>query len=100
MYAIRSYYEVQNEKGETLQIVCGAPNVHSDMKAILAPIGSIIPTNNMEIKKSKIRGVESQGMLCSGKELGLSDEANGIIELNKDVELGKNIAEIYGLDVV
>lgn len=90
--------KVKKTDGEILQIVCGAPNAKKGMKAVLAPVGSIIPNGNFEIKKSKIRGVESCGMLCSEKELGLGEESGGIIELPGDTELGKNIAEIYGLN--
>ena len=90
--------EVEVASGEVLQVICGAPNARSGMKAIFAPIGSVIPTNDMKIKKSKIRGVESNGMLCSGKELGISDESDGIIELDDSVELGKSVSEIFGLD--
>ncbi len=76
---------------DTLQIVCGAPNVKNGMKAVLAPVGSIIPLNNMKIKKSKIRGVESQGMLCSANELCLGSESDGIINIIDD----RNIGEVY-----
>ncbi|MFC1659136.1 phenylalanine--tRNA ligase subunit beta [Pseudomonadota bacterium] len=89
---------VKIENGEALQIVCGASNAKSGMKAVLAPVGSVIPTNQMKIKKSKIRGVESQGMLCSAKELGLGEDAKEIIELDQNVELGKSIAEVCGID--
>ncbi len=92
--------KVKTAKGETLQIVCGAPNVKSGMKAVLAPVGSIIPNGDFKISKSKIRGVESCGMLCSEKELGLGEDHSGIIELNKDTEIGKNIAEIKNLNDV
>lgn len=82
---------------ETLNIVCGAPNVHSGMKAVLAPIGSVLP-NGIELKKTKIRGVESCGMLCSEKELELGEDHNGIIELDNNIEIGTNVAKIYNLD--
>jgi len=90
--------DVEVAGGEVLQVICGAPNAKSGMKAVFAPIGSVIPTSGLKIKKSKILGVESCGMLCSGKELGLSEEADGIIELDADVELGKTVSEIFGLD--
>ena len=92
--------KVKTAKGETLQIVCGAPNVKSGMKAVLAPIGSTIPNGNFKISKGKIRGVESFGMLCSEKELGIGEDHNGIIELDPDTEIGKNIAEIKNIDDV
>ena len=90
--------KVKTASGEILQIVCGAPNAKKDMKAILAPIGSIIPNGNFKITKSKIRGVESCGMLCSERELNVGTDGNGIIELNANVELGTNVADIYGLN--
>ena len=83
---------------ETLQIVCGAPNVKSGMKAVLAPVGSIIPSNKMVIKKSNIRGVESNGMLCSEQELLLGDDFDGIIEiLDKNATIGAKFSDLYGL---
>lgn len=84
---------------EPLNIVCGAPNVRKGLKTILAPVDAILP-NGMEIKKSKIRGVESYGMLCSAKELSVGEEHDGIIELDENVEIGTNIAEIYGINDV
>ena len=84
---------------ETLQIVCGAPNVKSGMKAVLAPVGSIIPSNKMIIKKSNIRGVESNGMLCSEQELLLGDDFDGIIEiLEKNAAIGAKFSDLYGLN--
>lgn len=90
--------KVKKADGEILQIVCGAPNAKKGMKAILAPIGSIIPNGKFEIKKGKIRGAESCGMLCSEKELGVGEDSAGIIELPAETELGKSIADIYGLN--
>jgi len=89
--------KVKTHCGDILQVVCGAPNAKKGMKAILAPVGSVIPNSEMKIKKSKIRGVESCGMLCSARELGLGNDHKGIIELADDVELGKSVAEIYNL---
>ena len=90
--------KVKKADGEVLQIVCGAPNVKSGMKAVLAPVGITMPNSDFKISKSKIRGVESCGMLCSEKELGLGEDHTGILELPQDTELGKSIAEIKGLD--
>ncbi len=87
-----------NTGTETLSIVCGAPNARPGIKIPLARIGTIIPTNGMEIKKSKIRGVESNGMLCSAAELGISDDSEGILELPANAEVGKPFAPIIGLD--
>ncbi|AIF81935.1 phenylalanyl-tRNA ligase subunit beta [endosymbiont of Acanthamoeba sp. UWC8] len=83
---------------ETLQIVCGAPNARVGIKVVLAPIGTKIPLNGMEIKASKIRGIESNGMLCSAEELGLSGDGEGIIELGSDARVGQKFAEVAGLN--
>lgn len=88
-------------KNETLQIVCGAKNARAGINVILAPVGSIIPTNNMKIKKSKIRGVESLGMLCSASELGVGEDDNGIMEFEaNDNQIGEKFSKIAGLDDV
>ena len=89
--------KVNAAQGE-LQIVCGAPNARAGIKVALANIGTIIPTNGMEIKKSAIRGVESQGMLCSARELGLGEDHAGIIELPLDAKIGDSIVDVLGLD--
>ncbi len=76
---------------EVLKVVCGAPNARDGLVTIYAPPGAIIPKTKFELKVAKIRGVESKGMLCSGNELNLSDESDGIIELkNKEKEIGKS----------
>lgn len=85
------------DKEELLNIVCGAPNVRAGMKAILAPDGSVLPSG-VKIEKTKIRGAESNGMLCSKKELGIGEDHEGIYEVNKEVELGTNIADILNLN--
>ena len=81
----------------TLQIVCGAPNARAGIKVALATIGTIIPTNGMEIKKAAVRGVESHGMLCSARELGLGDDHAGIMELPLDAAIGASIVAVLGL---
>ncbi len=88
--------KVKAAQGE-LQIVCGAPNARAGIKVALANIGSIIPTNQMEIKKAAVRGVESQGMLCSARELGLGDDHAGIMELPLDAPIGESIVAVLGL---
>ena len=82
----------------TVQVVCGAPNARTGMKGVFAPAGSRIPGTGLDLKASKIRGVESNGMLCSEREMGLSDEHEGIIDLPDDAEVGRPFAEVYGLD--
>ncbi len=89
--------KVKSAQGE-LQIVCGAPNARAGIKVALANIGTVIPTNAMEIKKSKIRGVESQGMLCSARELGLGEDHAGIMELPLDAAIGTSIVDVLGLN--
>ncbi|MDE0482327.1 MAG: phenylalanine--tRNA ligase subunit beta [Candidatus Poribacteria bacterium] len=89
----------QVDIGETdaLQIVCGAPNVCEGMFAPVATIGTELSTG-ITIKRAKLRGEESHGMLCSQKELGLSDEAAGLMELSADLPIGTPLTEALGLD--
>ncbi len=83
-------------RGEPLQIVCGAPNVRAGMKAPLAVVGAKLP--GLEIKAAKMRGVESQGMLCSARELGLSEDHSGLLELPADSTIGADVRGILQLD--
>jgi phenylalanyl-tRNA synthetase beta chain len=90
--------KVQTGQGQ-LQIVCGASNARAGINVVLAPVGSVIPANGMVIKASKIRGVESNGMLCSAEELGLATESEGIIEMPAcNDNIAKKYADIAGLD--
>ena len=87
---------------ETLQIVCGASNVRNGLKVIVALPGAVLP-GGMEIKKSKIRGVESNGMLCALFELGLEEKteesySKGITELDSKAEVGEDPLKYLGLD--
>ena len=82
---------------EELQIVCGAPNVRVGMKAPLAQIGAKLP-NGMEIKQAKLRGVESSGMLCSARELGLSEDASGLFDLPAELPAGQDLVTALGLN--
>ena len=82
---------------ETLQIVCGAPNVAVGIKVPLATIGAVLP-GDVHIKKSKLRGVESFGMLCSARELGLSDEHAGLLVLPEDAPVGVDIRDYLRLN--
>ena len=88
--------------GSVLTIVCGAPNVRAGMKAICAMAGAMLPPGAdgkpFEIKVGQLRGVESQGMLCSAKELKLSDDAGGLMELAADAPVGQNIRDYLALD--
>lgn len=87
-----------NNGSQVLQIVCGAPNARAGIKVALASIGTVIPTNDLKIKQSKIRDVESNGMLCSATELGLGTDSAGIIELPADAKLGESIVGVLGLN--
>ena len=80
------------------QIVCGAPNARTGIKVILADIGDIIPANGMVIKAAKIRGVESNGMLCSATELGIGSDDSGIMELPLTTPTGSKAVAALGLD--
>ncbi|MCG8563411.1 MAG: phenylalanine--tRNA ligase subunit beta, partial [Hyphomicrobiales bacterium] len=84
--------------GEPVQVVCGAPNARTGMKGVFAPAGSYVPGIDLKLKKAKIRGVESNGMLCSERELEISDEHEGIIDLPADTQVGSPAAAALGLD--
>ena len=88
--------------GTLLNIVCGAPNVRAGMKAICAKAGAVLPPGAdgkpFEIKVGKLRGVESQGMMCSAKELKISEESSGLMELPEDAPVGVNIRDYLGLN--
>ncbi|NQV55999.1 MAG: phenylalanine--tRNA ligase subunit beta [Rhodospirillales bacterium] len=81
----------------TFEVVCGAPNARAGMKGVFAGEGSYIPGIDVTLKKTKIRGVESNGMLLSEREMGLSDDHDGIVELPGDAPLGAIAADIMGL---
>ena len=86
-------------KPDLLQIVCGAPNVHAGMVAPCAIEGAVLP-GGFKIKRAKMRGVESQGMLCSAKELGISEDSEGLLALPESFAstLGENVREAMNLD--
>ena len=81
---------------EPLQIVCGAANARAGLKAPCALVGAALPGFN--IKEAKVRGIESFGMMCSEKELGLAEESNGILEVPADAPVGESIREFLDLD--
>jgi len=83
---------------ETVQVVCGAPNARAGMKGIFAPAGSTVPGTQLLLKATTIRGVASNGMLCSEREMGLTDEHTGIIDLPLDTPIGAPMAKVFGLD--
>lgn len=85
---------------ETLQIVCGAPNARAGLKVALALVGTVIPVSGEKLKKGKIRGEESQGMMCSTRELCLGTDHDGIIELPQDAPTGASLVSVLSLDPV
>lgn len=86
---------VQLNETDTLQVVCGAPNVNVGLKTIYAPVGAVLP-NGLKLKRAKIRGVESLGMLCAEDELGLSGDHTGIMELSSELENGTPAVSVLG----
>jgi len=85
-----------NTGNEVLSVVCGAPNVEAGQKVCLAKIGAIIPNGGFEIKKNKIRGELSEGMICAEDELGLSADHSGIMILKSDAKIGQPFADYIG----
>ena len=94
--------QVDAGTGTLLNIVCGAPNVRAGMKVACAMAGAVLPPGEdgkpFEIKVGKLRGVESQGMLCSARELKLSDDAGGLMDLPEDAPVGQNFRDYYQLN--
>ena len=82
---------------ESFQIVCGAANARVGIKVPMAMVGAILP-GNFKIKKAKLRGVESFGMLCAEQELGMAEQSDGLFELPSDAPLGEDIRSYLGLD--
>ena len=93
-----SVCEVEDGTGTTT-VVCGAPNVRPGLVSALAPVGAVLP-NGTEIERAELRGVVSNGMLCSGAELGIDGDAEGILELGGDVQPGSDLKDALGLDDV
>lgn len=91
--------QVDAGQGEPLTIVCGAPNVHAGMRAPTALVGAVLP-GGMEIKQASLRGVASAGMLCSAAELGLAEDAAGLMPLPADAPVGAALRDYLGLDDV
>ncbi len=87
---------VDTGEGEPLQVVCGAPNARAGMKGVLGQPGAVVPANGMELRKAAIRGVESNGMMCSRRELELGEDHDGIIELPDDAPVGYSFADYQG----
>ncbi len=89
---------VDSGDGTTVQVVCGAPNARAGMTGVFAPAGTFIPGTGVHLQKGVIRGVESNGMLLSERELGLSDNHDGIVDLPADAPVGAPYAAYAGLD--
>jgi phenylalanyl-tRNA synthetase beta chain len=92
-----SLCEVTTDGNDRLQIVCGAPNVRAGLKVAVAMVGAQLP-GDLHIKRAKLRGLESNGMLCSSRELGLGSEHDGILELPASLTLGVDIRTALDLD--
>lgn len=83
---------------EEVQVVCGAPNARTGLVGVFAPVGTHVPGTGVDLKPGNIRGVDSNGMLCSERELELSDDHNGIIDLPEDAPLGARFIDYRGLN--
>jgi phenylalanyl-tRNA synthetase beta chain len=96
-----SVCEVTIDRGgrgsDRLQIICGAPNVRKGLKVAVATVGAVLP-GKVQIKRAKLRGLESNGMLCSARELGLGEEHDGIMELPESLAIGEDVRASLDLD--
>lgn len=91
---------VDTGDGQPLQVVCGAPNARAGLVGVLGLPGAVVPANGMALKVAAVRGVESNGMMCSTRELELGEDHEGIIELPVDAPIGQAFAEYHGADPV
>ena len=91
---------VDTGDGQPLQVVCGAPNARAGLVGVLGLPGAVVPANGMTLKVAAVRGVESNGMMCSTRELELGEDHDGIIELPADAPVGTPFAEYHGADPV
>ncbi|MGD9982426.1 MAG: YtpR family tRNA-binding protein, partial [Hyphomonadaceae bacterium] len=89
--------QVETALGQ-LEIVCGAPNARAGLVTAFAPIGTYIPGSGITLEARPVRGVVSNGMLCSGAELELDTDADGIFELDPELKVGTPLAEALGLN--
>ena len=92
-----SVCQVTTGGSDRLQIICGAPNVRQGLKVAVATVGAVLP-GNVHIKRAKLRGLESNGMLCSARELGLGEEHDGIMELAGSLAIGQDVRASLDLD--
>lgn len=91
---------VDTGSGAPLQVVCGAPNARAGLVGVLGLPGAVVPANGMELKVAAVRGVESNGMMCSTRELELGEDHEGIIELPEDAPVGAPFAQYQGADPI
>ncbi|WP_309090575.1 phenylalanine--tRNA ligase subunit beta [Phenylobacterium sp.] len=91
--------QVETKDGR-LEIVCGAPNARAGLTTIYAPIGAYVPGSGITLEARPVRGVVSNGMLCSAKELEVAEESDGIVELPDELPVGASAAEAFGLEAV
>jgi phenylalanyl-tRNA synthetase beta chain len=89
-----------NTRDGRLEIVCGAPNARAGLTTVYAPIGAYVPGSGVTLEARPVRGVVSNGMLCSGKELEVAEESDGIMELSDKLEVGAPVAQALGLEAV
>src|SRR3954453_23981870 len=82
------------------EIVCGAPNARAGLTTIYAPLGAYVPGSGITLEARPVRGVVSNGMLCSAKELEIAEELDGILELPDELAVGTTAAEVFGLEAV
>jgi phenylalanyl-tRNA synthetase beta chain len=92
-----SVCRVTTDGSDRLQIICGAPNVRAGLKVAVAMVGAVLP-GNVHIERAKLRGLESHGMLCSARELGLGEEHDGILELSASLPVGEDVRASLDLD--
>ncbi len=95
---VATYPDGPGGRMEEVQVVCGAPNARTGLVGVFAPTGTHVPGTGVDLKPGNIRGVESNGMLCSERELELSDDHNGIIDLPGDAPLGERFIDWKGLN--
>ncbi len=95
---LETFPDGQDGESREVQVVCGAPNARTGLVGVFAPVGTRIPGTGLDLKKGVIRGVESHGMLCSERELMISDEHDGIMDLPPDTPLGVRFVDFAGLN--
>ena len=95
---IKTWPDGPDAASQEVQVVCGAPNAKTGLVGVFAPVGTHIPGTGIDLKPGVIRGVESNGMLCSERELMISDDHDGIIELPADAPLGERFIDYRDLN--